>query len=158
MKENRPQSEALNESLLDGWLSVSISIWNERLVTAMTYNESLVCNLLYKQHTRGRTPLTATDLCAKLHVHKPQMNVILNGLEKNGMIERIRSRADKRNVHILLTKKGIPVYEKAHQEILRLPEALIARLGEEKCRVFASTMKEAAACFDKMMNREEQRL
>ncbi|MDO4323265.1 MAG: MarR family transcriptional regulator [Lachnospiraceae bacterium] len=145
------KKEELSEALLDGWLSMSMSIWNERLVTAMTYNESMVCNQLYKQRCRQAEPLTATDLCARLQIRKPQMNVILNRLEKTGMIERVRSLTDKRNVHILLTEKGVPIYEKAHREILRLPEAVINRLGEEKIRTFAATMKEVAACFDEMM-------
>lgn len=150
------EKEKLSEELLDGWLSMSMSIWNERLVTAMTYNESMVCNQLYKQSKQTGEPLTATDLCARLQIRKPQMNVILNRLEKAGMIERVRSMKDKRNVHILLTRKGVPVYEKAHQEILRLPEALIARLGEEKSRMFAATMKEVAACFDELMKQEHE--
>ncbi len=144
------EKDQLSEALLDGWLSMSMSIWNERLVTAMTYNESVVCNLLYKQKNRGDAPLTATDLCARLRIRKPQMNVILNQLEKNEMIKRSRSLTDRRNVHIILTEKGIQMYEKAHREILRLPEALIARLGEEKIRTFAATMKEVAACFDEV--------
>ncbi|MDO4345648.1 MAG: MarR family transcriptional regulator [Eubacteriales bacterium] len=147
------EQEKLSEELLDGWLSMSMSIWNERLVTVMTYNESIVCNQLYKQKKQSGPPLTATELCARLQIHKPQMNVILNRLERSGMIERVRSQSDKRNVYILLTEKGIPVYEEAHREILRLPEALIARLGREKSRVFAATMKEVAACFDEIVKK-----
>ena len=141
----------LSEELLDGWLSMSMSLWNERLVTVMTYNESMVCNLLYKQKNRSGSPLTATDLCSKLQIRKPQMNVILNRLEKDGMILRKRSVEDKRKVFILLTEKGVPIYEAAHREILRLPQALISRLGEEKCRVFAGMMKEVSDCFCELM-------
>src|SRR5699024_3824866 len=96
------EKEMLSEELLDGWLSMSMAIWNERLVSAMTYNESMVCNLLYKQRKTEGEPLTATVLCAKLQITKPQMNVILNRLEASGIIERIRSREDKRKVHIRL--------------------------------------------------------
>ena len=142
--------EKLSEELLDGWLRMSMSIWNRRLVTAMTYNESMVCNLLYKQQKTVNPCLTATDLCRRLKIRKPQMNVILNRLEKNGIIGRMRSGKDRRNINIFLTEKGLPVYEKAHREILRLPEAVIDRLGEEKIHTFAVTMKEVAACFDEI--------
>lgn len=145
------EKEMLSEELLDGWLSMSMAIWNERLVSAMTYNESMVCNLLYKQRKTEGEPLTATVLCAKLQITKPQMNVILNRLEASGIIERIRSREDKRKVHIRLTEQGVPVYETAHREILRFPQMLIARLGEDKCRTFAASMKEVAGCFNELM-------
>lgn len=144
--------EILSEALLEGWLRLSMSIWNERIVTAMTYNESMVCNILYKHRDVPENPITATDLCKKLRIRKPQMNVILNRLEKEGIVERIRSRKDKRSVHIFLTEKGIPLYEKAHREILRLPEAMIERLGCEKAEHFAKTMQEVADYFDIMMS------
>ena len=53
------EKEMLSEELLDGWLSMSMAIWNERLVSAMTYNESMVCNLLYKQRKTEGEPLIA---------------------------------------------------------------------------------------------------
>ena len=36
----------LSEALLTSWLRLSTSINNSRLVSTMSYNESLVCNLL----------------------------------------------------------------------------------------------------------------
>ena len=57
------QAEELQEELLDGWLQMSTVICNERLVSAMTYNESMVCGVLYRNRQKC---VTATDLCAKL--------------------------------------------------------------------------------------------
>ena len=150
------QKELLSEELLDSWLMMSLTIINERLVSAMTFNESMVCNLLYRQYKKDGGPLTATDLCGRLHIKKPQMNVILNQMEKNGIITRIRSQADKRNVHILLTDKGIPLYEEAHKEILKLPSGLVDRLGMEKISQFSRMMKEVTSCFCEMMEEQEQ--
>lgn len=156
-KNELGEREELMEALLDGWLQMSMSIWNERLVTAMTYNESLVCNLLYKQRKRSAAPLTATDLCSRLQIRKPQMNVILNGLEEKGIIARTRSKEDRRSVNIELTETGIPLYEKAHREILRFPEAIIAHFGEERMREFAATMKDVAACFEQVALASEEK-
>ncbi len=150
------EKELLSEELLEGWLAVSLSIINERLVSAMTFNESMVCNLLYRQERKGGSPLTATELCAKLRILKPQMNVILNHLESGGLISRARSSADKRNIHIRLTDMGTRVYEKAHQEILRLPAGLIERLGEEKIRRLVRMLREVTDCFGQMMAEEAE--
>ena len=81
------QAEELQEELLDGWLQMSTVICNERLVSAMTYNESMVCGVLHRNRQKR---VTATDLCAKLRILKPQMNAILNGLQNRGMLERCR--------------------------------------------------------------------
>jgi DNA-binding MarR family transcriptional regulator len=145
--------EKLSEELLEGWLRLSMSIWNKRLVTAMTYNESLVCNLLCKQQQTGGGLLTPTDLCSGLQIRKSQMNVILNSLEKKAWITRSRSDEDKRNVYVGLTEEGLRIYQEAHRKILELPGELISHLGEEKIQTFAATMQEVAACFDEMMER-----
>jgi DNA-binding MarR family transcriptional regulator len=120
----------------------------------MTYNESMVCNLLCKQQKKGGEALTPTDLCSGLQIRKSQMNVILNSLEKKAWITRSRSEADKRNVYVGLTEEGLQVYQEAHRKILELPGGLIQRLGEEKIQTFAATMQEVAACFDEMMERK----
>lgn len=144
----------LKEELLDGWLRMSMTIWNERLVKTMTYNEAVVCNLLYKQFKRNGEPLTATYLCEQLQIRKPQMNVILNRMEQEGKITRTRSVNDKRNVEILLTADGIRSYETVHEEILCLPEALIAHLGEAKSKIFADMMHEVAGCFGEIVSEQ----
>ena len=34
------------ERLLSAWLTLSSTLWNERIVTGMTFNEAFVCNLV----------------------------------------------------------------------------------------------------------------
>lgn len=56
--------ENMSEDLLNIWLRLSTSVINSRLVSDLSYNESLVCNILY--NTQKKDPnqfLTATDLC-----------------------------------------------------------------------------------------------
>ena len=38
--------EKINEELLTAWLKISTSVNNSRLVSKMSFNESLVCNIL----------------------------------------------------------------------------------------------------------------
>ena len=149
--------ENLCEELLNGWLAMSLAISNERLVSAMTYNESMVCHMLYRQDREGLPPMNATELCRKLQIQKPQMNVILNRLEKNGLIERTRSIVDKRNVELRLTESGVSQYVEAHREILRFPAALIGRLGKEKAANFAAMMQEVALCFHDIMKQGSEK-
>ena len=143
-------AQALCERILDGWLKMSTAISNERLVSAMTYNESMVCGALYQVKKSGTSPFTATQLCSRLQILKPQMNVILNSLEKRRLIQRERSSIDHRQVHILLTKEGESVYARAHQELLALPQGLIDRLGAEKMSLFAELMHTVAENFQEM--------
>lgn len=122
----------LNETLLAAWLRLSTSINNSRVVSELTYNESLICNLLYENSlVKNAKKLTATDLCQKTKILKSQMNRTLNHLEELGIISRERSSQDKRRVFITMNKEHSSKYEKQHEKILALLDTIIARLGQE---------------------------
>ncbi len=123
----------LNETLLNTWLRLSTTINNPRLVSELTYNESLVCNILY-QHTNKNqdSPLTATDLCRMTNILKSQMNRTLTQLESKHMITRERSSVDKRQIFITMNMEQCLSYERQHQQILQILDAVILRLGADK--------------------------
>lgn len=123
----------LNETLLDAWLRISTSVINSRVVSELSYNESLVCNALYKaKMAHPEQQLTATDLCISTKIVKSQMNRTLNQLEKKSIILRERSSDDKRKVFISMNTDKNSEYEKQHKEILYLIDNIIEKLGPGK--------------------------
>jgi DNA-binding MarR family transcriptional regulator len=123
----------LNEVLLGAWLKISTAINNSRLVSEMSYNESLICNILYRNATEHPDVLlTATDLCDETKILKSQMNRILTQLEEKNLITRERSTQDRRKVYVCLTNEQSNAYLKQHEQIIKLLDDIIAKLGEEK--------------------------
>ena len=123
----------INEKLLNAWLKLSTSICNERIVSELPYNESLVCGILHesaKEHPEER--ITATDLCEKTNIQKSQMNRILNALEEKKLIFRKRSEKDKRQVFVSFNMENAEVYERQHKNILRVVDDIIEKVGKEK--------------------------
>ncbi|MBQ7934082.1 MAG: MarR family transcriptional regulator [Lachnospiraceae bacterium] len=143
----------LNEALLEAWLRVSTSINNSRLVSELSFNESIICNLLYKnmlEHPKQQ--ITATDLCAETRMQKSLMNRTLNQLESKGMITRERSQEDKRCIHIYLNMEQIKNYELQHEKILVLINAIIGELGVDKTRTAIATLNDIAQAANKLFN------
>ena len=125
----------LNEALLGAWLKLSTAINNSRLVSEMSYNESLICNILYRNLTEHPDKaLTATDLCAETKILKSQMNRILTQLEEKELITKERSKQDKRKVFVRLTSEQTNAYLKQHEQILKLLDSIIDKLGEEQTK------------------------
>ena len=123
----------LNELLLGAWLKLSTAINNSRLVSEMSYNESLICNILYRNATESpERTLTATDLCSETKILKSQMNRILTQLEEKNLITRERSPEDKRKIFIRLTSEQSNAYLKQHTQILELLDDIIDKLGKKK--------------------------
>lgn len=50
--------------------------------------------------------MTIGDLCRKQLVSGGNMTVVVDNLEKDGLVERIRPREDRRIVRVRLTRKG----------------------------------------------------
>ena len=123
----------MHELLLNAWLRLSTSINNARLVSEMTFNESLICNILYN-HSKASdgTIITATDLCNMTNMLKSQMNRTLNNMEEKGLIFRKRSEKDKRQVFVSMNMENAKVYEQQHKNVLKFVDAMLEKVGKDK--------------------------
>lgn len=150
--------ESMNEALLQAWLRLTTSIVNSRIVPDMTYNESLVCNILYNHSLHSQDKLTATHLCRMTNMLKSQMNRTLNHLEERGLITRERSTQDKRHVFVTMNLESSSAYIAQHQKILSALDAMIERLGPERTRQAIEIFTFAADNADSLLtakNRKE---
>ncbi len=142
---------AAGERLLSAWLTLSSTLWNERVVTGMTFNEAFVCNLLsHRAAEAPDRPLTATDLCERTRLLKSQMNKILSEMERKGFIQRERSAQDKRQIFLRLTPAGQEAYDREHAGITAILSALVSDLGEEKTLRIAESVEEVSGALRKL--------
>ncbi len=139
--------DTLSEELLTAWLRLSNVVNNQRLVTGLSFNEALVCNLLARARQEGRSA-TAKDLCAETRILKSQMNAILLSLESQGVIQRRRSQQDRRRIELLLLPEGLRRYDASHRRILSLVDRLIAAMGENKVRQLIPLLHQVVDIFD----------
>lgn len=141
----------LSEALLGAWLHISTSINNSRIVKTLSYNESLICNYLYRnQLDEDAEPMTATKLCNKTKMLKSQMNRTLNQLESKSMIQKERSDVDKRVVYIKLNSEAIKDYEKQHEAIMLILNRIIEELGLERTKETIATLEKVCDIADEL--------
>ena len=70
------KTRQLQEELLQSWMAMEVGIRGNRLLSDLSMNEMLICNILYQR--RDDAPVTATELCGQTKLLKSQMNHILN--------------------------------------------------------------------------------
>lgn len=129
----------LNEQLLEAWLKLSSTVSNERIVTDMPYNESVICYHLYYHQIRDPgSCLTATDLCRETKMLKSQMNRTLTRMEQKHVIRRERSTEDKRCIFIALDPEQTKLFQKQHQKILKIIDQMIEKIGYEQAEQILS--------------------
>ena len=145
--------EQLNEALLKAWMKLSSSVINPRVVDELSYKESQVCHILYHNYLEDpERQLTATDLCSQTKMLKSQMNRTLNLLEEKGIISRIRSEQDKRQIYVVMNWEGADKYRVQHERILKLVDDIIDRLGEEQARQTVLLLTQVADIADDFLS------
>ena len=138
------------EQLLGAWLSLTSTLWNTRLVSSMTYNECHILGILLR-HKHDAVPQTATDLIARTHLLKSQMNKILTTLESKCFITRERASGDRRMVHIRLAPAGEAAYIQEHAHIDTFLKSLIDRIGESKALCVAEQLNEITGALSDLL-------
>lgn len=149
--------DGLNEALLDAWLGVTSSVNNDRIVKYLSYNEAYVCNLLWKQKQKSEEYLTPTKLCEMTHMISSLMNRTLNSLEAQGLIERVRSKVDKRIVYVRLCEAGEELFIKEHQRSISIIDSMIEKVGEENAqKILESLILIYDAAHEVILERKKQ--
>lgn len=82
-------------------------------------------------------PMYQRDIARQILRTSASVNVVVDGLEKRGLVARVRSREDKRFVQVSLTKEGedfidavLPLYmQRVREEFAVLTEAEQQELG-----------------------------
>ena len=69
---------------------------------------TLLLRLIGEEQLHGNTDVSPTYLSRCLRVSKNTVSSLLNGLEEQGLVERVLDSEDKRSFHIHLTPTGAP--------------------------------------------------
>lgn len=125
MKINKNETR---EKMLHTWVQFEGILRMIMNSDELTHQEICVCNLI----ENASEPLTATDLCEKLFMHKSQMNRTLNRLESKRIIIRERSEIDRRMMYIRLNEEYPGEYTKLHEKALSMIDTIIKELGLER--------------------------
>ena len=132
----------VSEELIIAWLRLSAMMEKRTLVSGLSFNEAMVCNLIH------RGCCTAGALCEQTKILKSQMNTILSSLEKRGIITRTPSPTDRRKVEIRFLDEGYALYRRSHEHTIALLDRLVEEVGEADMRAVIPVLQRAAATFD----------
>lgn len=143
MKINKNEAR---EKMLYTWVQFEGIMRRMMISDELTHQEVCICNLI----ANSSEPVTATELCEKLFMHKSQMNRTLSRLEKAKVVIRERSEADKRRVYIRLNEEHLSGYIKLHRKSLAMVDAISEKLGMERAMEVNHVLKELIGAFEEV--------
>lgn len=87
-------------------------------ITGLVPSHGDILVILYKYEK-----LTMKNIAEKIHRTKPTVTVLVNKLEEQGYVKRVKSDKDSRVTYIILTEKGKefkPIFEKISDELCKM--------------------------------------
>ncbi|BBO84164.1 MarR family winged helix-turn-helix transcriptional regulator [Desulfosarcina ovata] len=82
------------------------------------------------------------DLASKMGVTTGTLTVMIDNLEKKGLVQRIQNPADRRSYVIQLTEKGTEHYQRHSDFHLKLTRECTANFSEAEIRTFDTLLRE----------------
>ena len=89
----------------------------------------------------GHGGCTQAELSRRLHIKSPTVTVMLDKMERSGLVERRQDARDKRKLRIFLTPSGTDVTERAQAVVREISAALIAGIDGGELAVFCSVLE-----------------
>jgi DNA-binding MarR family transcriptional regulator len=141
LKQKKPFSSPEQEILLGLRIAAArvVEPWARFLKTTarLTPHQYNVLRILRGSHPAR---LACSDIAERMIDRDPDITRLIDRLEKRGLVERVRSRRDRRVVDVGITPEGLRVVRGLDAHVLRLPQALLGHLGAEKLRQLGSLL------------------
>lgn len=111
-----------------------ISAIDDNLTISQAYVIDFICN-------EGKDKdVFQKDLESVFDLKRSSISLMLNNMEKNGLIGRMLVKEDGRLKKIVLTEKSIKIYEKISDAIDLIENKLSENITEEEVKVFQNVL------------------
>ncbi|GAB3073087.1 MarR family transcriptional regulator [Intrasporangium mesophilum] len=103
------------------------------------------------QNLRDDPGITSSDLARRTFVSRQSMNVLLQGLEKRGLVERSDKPGPRRERATVPTARALGVLSQAHAEIAGIAQRMTAGLSPAQRADLQSML---TSCRDSLLSHE----
>lgn len=111
-----------------------ISAIDDNLTISQAYVIDFICN-------EGKDKeVFQKDLEKVFDLKRSSISLMLNNMEKSGLIQRVAVKEDGRLKKIILTQKSIKIYEKISDAIDLIENKLSENITEEEIKVFQNVL------------------
>lgn len=101
------------------------------------------------------TTLGVKELSARLDISPGGVTRIITSLEEKGIIKRRISPEDRRNIDVILTKKGIKMVEKIRQASFELHAEIMSHIDPEYRHTVLDAMEQLTFAIDRWVEAHE---
>ena len=103
----------------------------------LTPNQYNVLRILRGSHPHR---LACSEIGERMINRDPDITRLVDRLERRGLVERVRSRKDRRVVEVGISARGLEVLRNLDAPVQRMPKALLGHLGAARLRQLADLL------------------
>lgn len=132
----------LQNNLILSWVKLSGIIKNNRITSALKYNEAIVMLAIYSRYLKDGVGLTSIkDIIKETGMLKSLVNRTLGELEKQGLIVFKQGVTDRRTKFVKCVKEKLDVFLLVHNSSLGVSKNIIDIIGEDDAKVFINIVE-----------------
>ena len=139
-------------SMVDNWKRLKHDAEKNLLRLGLTVAELRILRVLREQ---GSSPMNRFS--AETMLSQPSITGIVDKLEEGGLVERVRSLEDRREVLIAITAKGNEVFSKGMDLHRQFVEKALSALKADEVDALVSLLKKLADASDAAVKAPEIR-
>jgi DNA-binding MarR family transcriptional regulator len=98
---------------------------------------------------RDKDCITMKEFALNLGVKFPNMTMIVDGLEQEGIVERERGQEDRRKVFVSLTVQGKMIRDSFLQQRSRIAEEIFSNISEQERDTLLESLENVCQIFGK---------
>ena len=147
MIETDVNVDATARKLLDVLVRFRRHGWQQTSLGGLTRGEVATLFHIWKAGEEDEAGAKVSDISTLMNVAPPSVTQQLNGLEKQGYIERKMDNEDRRVVRVSLTSKGQIMLKEASDDFLTSITGLVNYLGEQDSLVLADLLVRVSDYF-----------
>ncbi len=134
-------------SMASSWKRLQHDAEKNLLRIDLSVAELRILRLLREQ---GSSPMNR--FCAVTMLSQPSITGLVDKLEKRGLVERVRSREDRREVLIAITAKGNQTYSTGMDLHRQFVEKALSALETDEAQSLVSLLKKLADASDAVVD------
>ena len=89
----------------------------------------------------GEEPPTLTELGQRLYRSKNGLTTVIDNMEKEGLVQRVRDRVDRRAIRVMATEKGSTLLESVRGPSKELVRYIMSCYDEEEIRHLSGLLR-----------------
>ena len=137
-------------SIADSWKRLKAAAETNLTRAGLSVAEYRILRVLKEQ---GSSPMNR--FCPATMLSQPTITGIVDKMEQRGLVERVRSKEDRREVLIAITQKGSSAYAEGEEIHRRFVEKTLSDLKTEELTQLVSLLEKVADASDLLLKGQD---